>query len=295
MKKVAIVAPTGMLGSMVYQVLKNRFSLVLVYRSKGNLDLLFKKYGTTAKAKEIIFNIEKLYEDYQNGFLAKDISGNFNNLVETIGEVDAVINCLGITNRHANKNVGLTFFVNSAFPHMLSQVYKEKLIHITTDCVFSGIEGAPYNENSSKSPSDIYGLSKKLGEPWEKSLVLRTSIIGPEIHGFLSLLEWVKMQKGNVSGYKNHFWNGITTKEFAKICEKIISNRDLYPKNGLFHVFSSAVSKYEVVCKIKGKYNLDITVDAVDATVAIDRRLSTVKSLNRQLELSSFDEMLKEL
>lgn len=285
-KKVVIVAPTGMLGSAVYNILKDKYELVLLYRNEKHLELLDSVYGGVEKHTRVKFDLEELYNSYLEGIRnSKDIC---------IKGIDAVINCAGITKPQSQKNPELTFFINGAFPQLLSEVYKEKLIQIATDCVFEGSNNAPYNEESIKSPTDLYGLSKSLGEPTKKSLVLRTSIIGEELHTHTLLIDWFKKQAGEVFGFTNHYWNGITTKQFAKICNEIISNRDKYPKNGLFHLFSTDITKYELLLLLKEKYHLDIAIKPKEIE-PVDRRLRTVYDLNEKLQIPSIKEMIEEL
>ena len=293
-KKVLLLGADGMLGSMVYNVLKDKYDLILALRSKDTLPNLEKAYGGTDKHRIYEFDFNLIYQDYLKGFKDLKQSPGFKNFINDIGQVDALINCVGIIIPNSLKDPANTFFINSALPHLLSSVFKEKMIHPTTDCVFNGLEGFPYDENSKASPTDLYGLSKWLGEP-KDCLTLRTSIIGPEISGFYSLLEWFKKQSGQTAkGFGRHFWNGITTKEFGKICDKIIENREAYPKNGLFHIFSTTLSKYEMLLKFKEKYNIDCNI-VEDGSAGINRTLSTVNPLCLKLQIPSFDEMLKEL
>jgi len=187
-----------------------------------------------------------------------------------------------------------TFFVNSVFPRMLSKEYKEKLINITTDCVFSGKKGFPYTEKSNISVNDSYGLSKWLGEPVE-SLILRTSTIGSEIANFAGLLEWTKKQKGEtIKGYANQYWSGITNIEMGRVCDKIISNRKKFPKNGIYHIFGEKISKYEMLRKFNKKYNLGCTI-IKDVSVKCNRTLGTIYGVNKKLKIPNFDTLLKEL
>ena len=126
-------------------------------------------------------------------------------------------------------------------------------------------------------------------------LTLRTSIIGPEIAGFLSLLDWFKQQKGKtVKGFTQHFWNGVTTREFGNICAKIFNDRGQYPDCGLYHVFSTAVSKYDMLVKFREKYSIDCEIVGDDAA-KLNRTLATAKDLNARLEIPSFDRMLEKL
>jgi len=294
-KKIAIISPTGMLGSGVYNVLKDKYGLILVYRNEEKVKKLDDIYGEVNNHRIIKFDLREIYDDYLSGFHTKTNSPKLTELFKDIGEVNAVINCAGIINVYAAKDPAFTFFLNGAFPNLLSERYKDKLIQITTDCAFNGIEGYPYNENSPKSPVDIYGLSKILGEPKDKSLVLRTSIIGPEIAEHVSLLDWFKQQEGKtINGFANHFWNGITTKQFGKICDEIISNPGKYPKTGLYHIFSTTVSKYEMLLKFKEKYNIDCEIKK-DEEQKLNRTLSTIYDFNKKLNIPSFDKMLEEL
>ena len=293
-KKILLLGADGMLGSMVYSVLKDKYQLILAVRDKSNIKNLENAYGKIDGHTILEFDFAHLYQDYLKGFKNLTQSPVFKGFLENVGEIDALINCAGIIIPNSLKDPALTFFINSAVPHLFSAVFKEKMIHITTDCVFNGLEGFPYDENASVSATDLYGISKFLGEP-KNCLTLRTSIIGPEISGFYSLLEWFKKQQGQtIKGFTGHFWNGVTTKEFAQICTRIIENRQEYPKNGLFHVFSTTLSKYEMLCKFKEKYQIDCQI-LPDDSPGINRTLSTIHPVCEKLQISSFDKMLQEL
>lgn len=295
MKTAAIIAPTGMLGSAVYAQLKDHYKLILVLRDLKKLEELDKYYGGISMHQTVTIDSDGIYQDYLNGFHTAAISPSVKKLMDEIGPVDAVINCAGITNRYSAQKPLEAMFVNGALPHILSYHYGSKLIHITTDCVYDGIKGAPYDETSPPNPTDIYGMSKLLGEPKQHSLVFRTSIIGPEISGFVSLLEWVKQQEGKtIKGFTNHLWNGITTKEFGNICDKIISNRDAFPRSGLFHIFSNEVTKYEMVTRLKEKYGVNVNIEPAESN-PIDRRLGSVHDIYKKLQIPSFDEMIERL
>ncbi len=295
MAKIALIAPTGMLGSAVYDVLHQQHELVLVYRDKEKLQLLDERYGQIGKHQHVPFDAADLYQDFVKGFGTASIAPSLAKLGEQIGEVDAVVNCAGIIKPYSLKDPVVTMFVNGAFPHLLAAVYGPKLIQITTDCAYSGIGGAPYTEESPKSPNDLYGLSKSIGEPVDRALLLRTSIIGPEIHSGVSLIAWVKKQHGqDVKGFTRHRWNGITTKQFGKIVHEIVTHRASYPNRGLFHIFGSDVSKYDMVTAIAKKYGVDVTVTPDDGPL-LDRRLGTVKDLNAKLKVPTFEQMLADL
>ena len=291
-KKVLLLGAAGMLGSAVFNVLKDKYDLVLSFRNLDESQLLNEKYGGVENCQVEVLDLEYMYQDY---YEKKGNSGEyFTDFLKKVGEVDYVINAIGITIPYSLKNPALTFFINSAFPHILASIFGERLIHITTDCVYNGKEGFPYDENSPHSPVDIYGISKSLGNS-ENCLTLRTSIIGRELQGFTGLLEWfLQQEKKTIKGFTQHFWNGITTREFGKICDKIMSNPERYPKKGIYHVFSNTLSKYEMLLKFREKYRVDVEI-IPDGSTGLNRTLTTIYPLCSQLQIPSFDEMLKEL
>ena len=289
-KNIAIIAPTGMLGNAVYLELYKKYHLVLLYRNKAFLSLL----PDYEKHTLIHCDLAEVYQDYKKGFTGTLVGPALAKIISQMKNVGMVINCAGITKPHALENPELTFFINGAFPHILSEIYKQQLIQIATDCVFDGTNAAPYAEDASKLPADLYGLSKSLGEPFEKSLVLRTSIIGEELHGHSLLISWLRKQQGEVSGFTNHFWNGITTRQFAKICDEIISKRNSYSQHGLFHIFSNDITKYDLLCLLKEKYNLSINIKKVHTEKA-DRRLRSNYSLCTDLGIPPIEKMLMDM
>ncbi len=291
--KVAILGATGMLGSAVYDVLKDKYNLILTVRDKNKIELLEEAYGGTQNHQVVEFDADRVYQDFLD---KKDYPGGyFKSFLDQIRDADWVINAIGITIPFVLENEALTFFINSVLPHLLAWELGRKLIHITTDCAFSGFEGAPYDENSPKTPIDFYGLSKSLGEP-TNCLTIRTSIVGQELEGFTGLLEWFLHQKEpRVRGFINHFWNGITTREFGKICDKLISGEVTCPEPGVYHVFSTSVTKYEMLVKFQEKFGMTVEIEPFATPTAVDRRLSTIKEFNSQLRLLSFDEMVQDL
>lgn len=296
MKRVAITASTGMLGSMLYREFRNRFSLVMLYHSKEKLALLERAYGPLGTHTAIQCDFMDLEADYVVGRSSESMGRATRTLVDAIGNVDAIINAAGVTKVYASRDPHATLFLNGALPHILSSVYRERCIQITTDCVYHGLSGAPYTEAALKAPNDLYGLSKAIGEPQTHSLVLRSSFIGPEIVDCTGLLEWLRKQQGTqVQGYTNHWWNGLTTRALAQTLATIIEQRHRFPATGLFHLFSTEVTKEEILRRLNEKYQLDATIDPIEATPAIDRRLGSVFDLCQRLAISSFDDMVKAL
>jgi dTDP-4-dehydrorhamnose reductase len=289
MKKVLLLGATGMLGSAVYGVLNHKYDLVLGIRNVEKAALLKERFGEADGAKIVPFDAAQIYQEHaaKKGFPSEYLA----QFLQQVGEVDHVINAIGVTIPFALRDPAITFFVNGALPHILAERFGEKLIHITTDCVYNGKDSFPYDENSPKSPTDLYGLSKSMGEP-ASCLTIRTSIIGRELDGFTGLLEWFLHQRGKtITGFAEHYWNGITTQQFGKLCDQIMESPEIYPRRGVYHVYSTVVSKYEMLLAFQRKFRVPCTIKA-DTENKLNRTMTTVKELNPMLHMPSFDEML---
>jgi dTDP-4-dehydrorhamnose reductase len=288
-RKVLLLGATGMLGSAVYAVLNKKYDLVLGIRKVEKADLLKKRFGEAERAKIVPFDAAQIYREYaaKKGFPSEYLA----QFLGQVGEVDRVINAVGVTIPFALRDPAMTFFVNGALPHILAERFGERLIHITTDCVYNGKDSFPYDENSPKTPTDLYGLSKSMGEP-ASCLTIRTSIIGLELDGYTGLLEWFLQQRGKtITGFAQHYWNGITTQQFGKLCDQIMESPEAYPRRGVYHVYSTVVSKYEMLLAFQRKFNVPCTIQA-DTENKLNRTMTTVKELNLKLHVPSFDEML---
>lgn len=209
---------------------------------------------------------------------------------------DYVVNCIGLIRQKAHRYAASDMvYLNSVFPHVLANQCASigaRLIHASTDSVFSGDDGT-YNEHDVCTAEDPYGRSKRMGEPGG-CLVIRTSVIGREQHSFTSLVEWFLRQDGPVRGYTNHLWNGITTVEWAKMVERMVAG-GLY-EEGVRHVHSSDVTKYDILVALKGRYGRATEIVPAEADVALDRRLRTVHpSFLVALAIPDFDEMVRGL
>jgi len=208
-----------------------------------------------------------------------------------------VINCIGTIKPQVDKlGVKNAIKINSLFPYDLKDACDflgYKLIHITTDCVYSGNNGN-YKEDAEHDVTDIYGRTKSLGEP-ANTTVVRTSIIGEEVNQARSLVEWIKSNKDKkVFGYTNHSWNGITCLQFAKVCEYIIKN-DLYWE-GVKHVYSpNSVTKEELVNMISNIYELNIEVEPKEASSMCNRTLSTLNETDIDLTIPELSIQIQEM
>lgn len=212
---------------------------------------------------------------------------------------DVVINCIGILIKGARTNPANAIYINAYFPHKLSEITrsvlpKSKVIHISTDCVFSGNEGG-YKDSDTKNALDVYGMTKNLGELVnDRDLTLRTSIIGPEMkRDGEGLMHWVFSQKnkGKLDGWKKSLWGGVTTLELAKVMETAIDSN----LTGLYQVSNNeAVSKYELISLLVKEFRLPIVVNAVDGTVCDKSIFCSVRD-DFSYTVPSYETMISEL
>ena len=206
---------------------------------------------------------------------------NFDALTEVIAHVrpDAVVNCIGIIKQlAAAKDPFLSVAVNSLLPHRLHRLCRAartRLIHFSTDCVFSGRTGN-YVEDDPSDALDLYGRSKFLGETvGEGGLTIRSSIIGHELEGTTGLVEWFLSQQGaRVDGYRRAIFSGFTTHEMARIVRKVLTE---HPElSGTLQVSAERINKYDLLTLIRQAYGLDIEI-VPDDTVQIDRSLDSTR------------------
>lgn len=180
-----------------------------------------------------------------------------------------LINCIGVIPQRNNMDDTRKFIkINTLFPHLLSHCCDKlnyQMIHVSTDCVYNGSKGN-YSEDDEHDEKNIYGISKSLGEP-SNCCVIRTSIIGEESYNKKSLLEWVKSQDGKIiNGFVDHYWNGVTCLQLAKIIHFAIQNNIYW--YGVRHIYSpSILTKYDLVLLICEKYNLNITVNKLKSDI----------------------------
>lgn len=245
MKKIIVLGANGMAGHVITNYLRSQaenYHVISVARTAGIVipDVLLD-----------VTNFEKL-----------------KTLIED-EKPDFVINAIGLLNEVAEKNPDLAVLINSYLPHFLESVTRNtacKIIHISTDCVFSGKKGE-YIETDFKDGKGYYAQSKALGEIInDKDVTLRTSIIGPEINpNGIGLFNWFMQQEGVIKGYTNAIWTGITTIELAKIICFIIR-----PENnnitGLYHLVNDkSISKHDLLYLTKSVFQMDnITIEAFD-------------------------------
>jgi len=286
--KILIIAATGMLGHKVYAELTKRYG-------ESNISFTYRNREAVKK-----LHPRGEYQDYFKFDPFQNI-GDMEKLKRRCFEgnrpkFDYIINCLGVIKPNINKNKAASVFLNSWLPHELTFLQyedKNRVIHPSTDCLWDGKSGM-YLENEESNDPSLYAKTKSLGES-EKNMVLRVSIIGEEIHNNQSLIAWAKSKKGKkVQGYTNHIWNGMTTKEFAKCCIKIIDN-DLW-KEKVYHIFSpNIINKYELLKMINERFNLGLKISAEKCKTVVDRSLITMENLNKKLKIADIAEQIREL
>lgn len=263
MKKVLVLGGSGMLGSMVYHHLKKN------------------SFFQTDKTERTSTQDAKVFDVH--AFIANPSDFSF------LKEYDYIINCIGLIKPYCvdsdQKGVQNAILVNAYFPHVLSTYLKDtktNVIQIATDCVYSGKKGS-YVESDLQDPLDVYGKTKSLGEVIADNILhIRCSIIGPEIQHKVSLLEWFLSQKDGteLTGFTHHKWNGVTTLQYAQLCEQILEH-DTFEKirtvNPVHHFIpNDEVTKYELLMIFKEVFNKKVTIQKKhDDKTAVDRTLAT--------------------
>lgn len=279
--KVLVLGSTGMLGHTLVRRLAPRFEVVAVARSQA-------EEAASALPPGFV------------GITGVD-AGDLQTLVSLIERQRpaVIVNCVGIVKQlAAAKDPIASTTINALLPHRLLQLCRlagARLIHVSTDCVFSGNKGSPYVESDPPDPVDLYGMTKAIGEVTEEpGLTLRTSIIGPELRNKVGLLEWFMQQRGkDVRGYTHALYSGLTTLELARVIERLIERPE--PLYGLWHVASEPISKYELLRLLNDAFGLDASIEPSDA-VRCDRRLNADRFRNETgIAVPPWEEMVARL
>ena len=193
---------------------------------------------------------------------------------------NVVVNCIGLIKQQAHANDPLSALpVNAMLPHRLARLCEltgARLIHISTDCVFSGLKGG-YVEEDPSDATDLYGKSKYMGEVSSPHCVtLRTSIIGHELAGQYALVEWFLSQHGPVCGFSNAIFSGLPTVELSRVVrDYVLTNKSL---SGIYHVASTPINKYDLLKQIANVYEKQITIEK-DVNFKLNRSLDASRFL----------------
>jgi dTDP-4-dehydrorhamnose reductase len=279
-KKVLILGGAGMLGHKLLQVCRTRFDVWATFRNDIET---YVALGLISRDRAL---------------LADAIA--FDSMARAIARVkpDVVVNCVGLVKQHAHaRDPIISISVNSLFPHLLASVCVRsatRLIHFSTDCVFSGHRGM-YRESDTPDPEDLYGRSKLLGEVDAPGVcTLRTSIIGRQLHSATGLLEWLLSQRGKeVHGFTHAIFSGVTTLALATVVGDLIQSDA--PFHGLHHVASEPISKYDLLVLLDRAFNTNIRIRRSDVP-RVDRSLAATgfRSLTNY-QIPTWPEMVEAL
>ena len=277
--RVCILGAGGMLGHMLVRVLSETHDV----------------YGTSKQGWSETAGLARFLvkERWIGGVDAKDITTVSKCFAEH--QFDAVINCIGVVKQRVDRTTDDEMIeINAQFPHKLLSICdasSTRLIHISTDCVFSGKNG-DYVETDTPDPVDIYGSSKLAGEIVDAhNLTIRTSHVGRELTNFTSLFEWILKNRGNqVVGYSNAIYSGLTTFSLSVVINSLLTIGSSI--SGLVHVASNPLSKYQLITELNNRLGLGIDVKT-DESVAINRSLRASDRLKQLgIKIPSWDQML---
>jgi dTDP-4-dehydrorhamnose reductase len=260
--RVIIFGIDGLIGSTLFKELSSHRHIELYGTTRSRFSKSLRKPEIQSR---ILLNID-----------ASNVS-NIRSVCEKL-KPNLLINCIGITKHVIEKYTSAQVKdINSNFPFELlriSNLIESRLVQISTDCVFSGVNGN-YNETDVPDAIDLYGQSKFHGEIIsDNTLTIRTSTIGHEEHSKFGLLEWFLSQDKVCDGYTKAIFSGLTTIELARILEKyVIFNLDL---NGLYHIGTSNISKFDLLNLISKIYHKKIMIEP-DNSISINRSLDSTK------------------
>lgn len=254
-----VLGVTGMLGNAMFRVLSENADLVV--------------YGTARSESSRCYFAENLQSQIVVGV---DVE-NHDSLVRVFADVrpNIVVNCVGLVKQLADANNPLQAVpINTLLPHRLAalcQATSARLIHISTDCVFSGSKGG-YLETDFPDAYDIYGRSKLLGEvDYPHAITLRTSIIGHELSGHRSLVNWFLAQQNSVKGFTRAIFSGLSTVELATtVRDVVLPHQELH---GLYHVASKPINKFDLLQLVAKTYGKSIEIKPAEDLV-INRSLN---------------------
>ena len=246
--KILILGSNGLVGNTITKYFFERedYQTIATLRDYSKLKLFNKKYH------QKFLVIENILDYAETEKIIKSINP------------DILINCLGITNKEILINpiqAEKFITINSLFPHWLQRICSDlgaRLIHFSTDCIFSGNKGS-YSEQDIPDPPDIYGRSKLLGElNYENTLTIRKSVIGHELASKKGLLEWFLNQTNFVQGYKNVIFSGITVLELARLIDTYIIPRSNL--KGILNISGESISKFDLLKILANVYDKSIEI-----------------------------------
>lgn len=260
--QVLVLGITGMLGNAMFRLLADSPGIEVQGSSRSSAAL---RHFPEALHPRIVTGVDVEHPDHLTALLERT-------------RPQVVVNCIGLVKQLAEAEDPLAALpINSLLPHRLARLCAligARLVHISTDCVFSGTRGA-YVEGDAPDAQDLYGRSKLLGEvDYPHAITLRTSIIGHELASAHGLVGWFLAQQGSVRGFTKAVFSGLPTVELARVIRDHVLPRP--HMRGLYHVSAAPIAKYELlklVARVYGK-TIDITPDD---RLVIDRSLDSTR------------------
>jgi dTDP-4-dehydrorhamnose reductase len=261
--RVIVLGATGMLGHKLLQRLRADYDVAGTVRDAApNLEL-----GRVLPGIKLYTGVDAVVD--------------FSSLEAAIDswKPQVIVNAIGIINKGiAGSDPLVSIAINSLLPHQLTQLaaaHGARLVHFSTDCVFSGRRGN-YVEDDEPDPVDLYGRTKLLGEvTGPNALTLRTSFVGRELRGHLGLIDWFLSQRAcRVNGYVRALYSGLTTLAMADLIAWLISAQP--ELRGIWHVSAEPISKFDLLQFVKRVYGLDIEI-VPDENFVCDRRLDSAR------------------
>lgn len=277
--RVCILGAGGMLGHMLVRVLGESHDV----------------FGTSKQEWSPTSPLAKFLsrEKWLGGVDAKDIETV--NAIFKHNEFDVVINCIGVVKQRIHQTTDDEMLeINAKFPHRLLSICKAfdtRLVHISTDCVFSGQKG-DYLDTDTPDPLDVYGSTKLAGEIVDDhNLTIRTSHVGRELSNFTSLFEWLLKNRGKqVVGYSKAIYSGLTTISLSVLIDSLLTVGSRV--SGLMHVASSPINKFQLISELNHRLGLNIEITQDDSLV-VDRSLRlSDKISNAGIKIPSWNQML---
>lgn len=260
--KVLVLGATGMLGNAVLRLFaqSDRYEVLGSARSSSALQLL-----PSELSDRLICGVDVENMDSLISLFAK-------------ARPEVVINCIGLVKQLAEADDPLSAIpINALLPHRLARLCGlagARLVHMSTDCIFSGSKGK-YTEADASDAKDLYGRSKYLGEvDYPHAITLRTSIIGHELSGAHSLVGWFLAQQGSVKGFTRAIFSGLPTVELARVIRDfVIPHPELH---GAYHVSAEPINKFELLTLIAKTYGKTIAITP-DDNLVLDRSLDSAR------------------
>lgn len=279
--RILILGGGGMLGHKLWQCLRDRFDCHVTLRTRDG-----------GRVPEGWFDADRVHL----GIDARQ-SDPIPALLSRLAP-DVAVNCIGIPKQLPDANrPEMMEDVNGRFPHRLASECDRlgiRLIHISTDCVFSGRKGN-YSETDPPDPVDLYGRTKRDGEPLgSAALILRVSFIGRQLRGNHGLLEWFLGQEGGrVKGFRRAIFSGLTTTAMSRCLAGIIDSQP--GLQGVYHLASEPISKFDLLVLLRDALEVPIEIEP-DETTVVDRSLNSRRfRSDTGITVPAWGDMVREL